>query len=133
MYWAVMANYYDLAERQYGTFNLEQTRRRGISDDEICRRATRGELIREYDGVYRIAGASPTFHQRCMVATLVSSNIMISHGATRALLGVPGFEPGRIEATMPHGCEYVLRGVKMHWSRHMSPEDCVVRYGIRCT
>ena len=57
---------------------------------------------RLYPAVYRVAGVPETWRQALMAACLAwGDGAVVSHIAAAALWGLVGFEPGRVELSVP--------------------------------
>jgi very-short-patch-repair endonuclease len=93
-----------LAARQHGAFALAQ-----LDEVEIGRRwihnlADRGVVVRRAPGVYAMAGATETWHQRLMVGLLaLGEESWVSHEAAARLHGLDRSRDGAVELTVLRG------------------------------
>lgn len=93
-----------LASRQHQLFALGQAYELGASRSLVDRRRRAGLWPLEAPGVYGIAGATPTWERRLMLAHLdLGSYSVISHRAAAALHKLPGARKGAPELTVPRG------------------------------
>jgi very-short-patch-repair endonuclease len=87
-----------LASLQYGVFTRGQARILGIAERSIDRRLRSGHWERLHEGVYRLAGVLPSWHQSLMAAVLwLGKGAVISHRAAAALWELDGVKPGMVE------------------------------------
>lgn len=87
-----------LAASQYGCISLHQAVAAGLSEASVFRLCKRGVWKRALPGVYVIAGAGPSWHQRLMAAQLwLGDGCAVSHEAAAALWSLPGFPAGPVE------------------------------------
>lgn len=79
-----------LAELQAGHVSARQLRSFGLTVAEIRHRVKRGRLVRVDKGVYRLAGAPPSWEGRLLAAVLRFGPDVaaVSHGAAAVLLGL---------------------------------------------
>jgi predicted transcriptional regulator of viral defense system len=91
-----------------------------------------GAWVAVRPGVYRIAGAPVTWHQRLMAACLASGGVA-SHRAGAALWGLEGFEPGPVEVVVPGPARRRLAGVRVHRTRDLPRADVGEVDGIPVT
>lgn len=80
-----------LAARQYGVITRRQALGIGATDAVIDRRLTSGRWDHVLPGVFRVAGAPETFHQRWFAAAAwASPDGMLSHASAGALYRLDG-------------------------------------------
>lgn len=71
-----------------------------MSERSIDYLLARGEWVREFEGVYRLPGAPPSWHQALTAACLwAGEGAVVSHRAAGALLRLDGVPPGVVEVT----------------------------------
>ena len=119
------------ARGQYGLITWSQLLELGVSSSSIRRLVERGALIRVFPGVYRLAGAPATWHQRLLAAVLAAGpEAAASHRAGAHLWGVWDGEP-EVEISVPRRQAIRLPGVIVHRTR--DPMRIHIRQGIRVT
>ena len=70
----------------------------------IQSRVETGRWVRVGGGVYRLAGAPVTWHQRALAACLIAGPPAgVSHQSAAVLFGISGFRAGRLHITVPPG------------------------------
>jgi hypothetical protein len=94
-----------------------------LSDHQIRHLADTGALVTVFRGVYRLAGSSATFEQRCLGATYAcGEHALVSHEAAAALRSlVP--EPQDIAVTVPLVHRIECPGIVLHRSRVLDVPD----------
>ncbi|MGH9189402.1 MAG: DUF559 domain-containing protein, partial [Acidimicrobiales bacterium] len=121
-----------LAERQHGVFRHHQVVALKVSPAAVKHRLGTGRWEAVHEGVYRLAGSAPTWHQRLMALTLAAGPVAAaSHRSAATLLGIPGFVAERIEVSTPRPPRHRQSGV--HRSRVLPPEHLTVVDGIATT
>jgi hypothetical protein len=122
-----------LAERQHGVFSRTQAIEAGIHHSAIDRRVNNGEWEPVDYGVYRVAGAPPTWRQRLMAACLAGPAVA-SHRAAAALLGLVDCGEGVVEVTaFRHRRRYRRADVLWHESQRLDARDVTEIEGIPAT
>jgi very-short-patch-repair endonuclease len=86
-----------IASTQFGLISVRQARENGLSADAVRHRTSGGLWDRILPGVYRIAGAPLSWHQRLMAASLWAPEAAVSHRAAAALWELEGIPPGPVE------------------------------------
>jgi hypothetical protein len=103
------------------------------SERQIEYRLARRRLERVHDGVYRLAGSPPTWHQQLLAACLASSGAnAASFRAAAQLWGLPGGEE-IVEVTAPRHRRMQIDGITMHESFHLTDLDVTHLHGIPVT
>lgn len=119
-----------LAAKQHAAFTKEQARRVGFSAGAIARRRNSGRWRDLYPGVYALAGAPATWHQRVIAATLLLDGIAASVTAAH-LLGIMGRVDGPVHVILPQKRRN-RRGLVLHQGR-LARTDVRTVDGIRVT
>jgi very-short-patch-repair endonuclease len=107
----------------------------GISRKRLQRLVTKGALIREAHGVYRLVGSEVGLAERALVATTHTSGV-ISHQTAAQLWGYrgAGFEGEAIHVTVRHGCHPCRRpGMIVHLTRRTLEGLTTRRAGVEVT
>lgn len=105
------------ARGQYGLITWAQLLDAGVPASSIGRLVERGALIRVFPGVYRVAGAPVTWHQRQLAAVLAAgSDAAASHRAGAHLWDLWDGEP-HVEISVPRRQSLRLPGVIVHRTR----------------
>ena len=112
-----------IAAAQYGVFARDQALSAGVSRSTLYRRAESRRWETLLPGVYRVAGAPPSWHQTLMATILAwGAGAAASHRAAAAQRTVAGFEPGIIELIVPRTRQRRLPGIA-HRQRELLPSD----------
>lgn len=109
-----------LAATQYGCFTRDQWRSCGLSDSRLDRSIDAGWIVAVHQRVYRVAGVTPTWHQRIRAATLIAPGRIYAGGRTAlSLHGVAERHDPRPHLTIPHDLRYRFdrRDFIIHTSR----------------
>lgn len=124
-----------VAEQQHGLITLEQARRLGCTSDAVWQRLRTGRWEAVAEGVYRFAGAPPTWEQGLLALTLAAGpTAAASHRSAAALLGIAGFERrGRPEVTSPRSRRHRAPGSIVHRWRPFPEHHLTVIEGIVST
>src|SRR5690349_6620552 len=89
-------------ESQHGIISRKQALNAGFPLHAIDTRVERRDWIVVYPGVYRLAGAPDTWHQRLKALLLwAGPETVLSHRCAGALWGLAGIEEGALEAWSP--------------------------------
>lgn len=118
-----MRDYLGIAGRQLGLVTRGQLLGSGLTDRRIMRLVAEGHLSRIHSGVYAVAGAPATLHQRALAACLSAGPpVACSHRCAAALHGlVDGVE--RIEVSVPVDRRVRGPGFVVHRSTLLRPRD----------
>src|SRR5258708_22582240 len=122
-----------LAKAQHGALSRHQALEAGLSSSAITRRVATGEWLSAYKGSYVIAGTAHTFEQNIAAGRLaVGDDAVASYRGAAALLGMPGV-PRWVEVTVPRTSRPQVKGIIVHRSRCLPPEDVCQVNGIPAT
>lgn len=114
-----------IAHAQYGLVSRRQALAAGMSGPVIDRRIRRGEWEPVAPGVYRLSGASPSWHQRAFAACLQSEpHGALSHRSAAYVYRLDGLNrqaPEPIELVVPRGHRHVT-DVTVHETRTFERE-----------
>ncbi|GAC1312478.1 MAG: hypothetical protein NVSMB12_02560 [Acidimicrobiales bacterium] len=128
----------DLGARRHGVVTRSQLRRIGLSEGQIRSLLLDGTLLWAASGVYRCAGAPPTYEQRVSVAVATAGpDAVVSHRCAARLqhLGVPWFLEAAPEITVPNRTRPREAGrlAVVHRTRHLDRSDVVRVHGLPMT
>lgn len=120
-----------IATAQHGPVTRRQLLAQ-LSPAQIQGRVADGGMVPVRPGVYRCAGAPPTWEQRLLACCLVGDAVASHRSAARlwALGGIPAL---RLEVTVPVGRTVRFPGVRAHRSTLLGPEFVTVHRGIPVT
>jgi hypothetical protein len=120
----------DIAGRQFGVVELAQLRQ-FMTIRQVRGLVAKGVLVRLHRGVFRFAGATPTFRQRAMAACLaIGGDVAISYLAAARLWGVSDWS-GPLDLTIPPTRRSAVGGC-VH-RQPLPPGDVTRRWGIPLT
>jgi very-short-patch-repair endonuclease/predicted transcriptional regulator of viral defense system len=123
-----------LAERQHGVVGLAQLRRLGLSKDAVAKRVRAGRMRRIHRGVYAVGHGRLTAAGRIMAAVLACGpGACASHRTAAGLLGIRADNRPRTDVTVPGRSVRPRPGIDVHRSVTLTPADCKIVDGIRCT
>ena len=105
-----------IAARQEGTFDHQQARACGFSDDMIERRVHTGEFIRLECGVYALASAPPTWRRQYKAAELSLPGSALAGLAACKVQTFDGFNVARPELVVPYTSNHRTRLATVHRS-----------------
>jgi hypothetical protein len=120
-----------VATGQYGLVTRRQLLAQ-LSRAQVQGRVAEGRLVPVRPGVYRCAGAPPSWEQRLLAACLAGEAVA-SHRSAARLWNLGGIPALRLEVTVPLGRTLRLRGVRAHRSTLLGPEWATVHRGIPVT
>jgi hypothetical protein len=122
-----------LAAAQHGVVSRSQLLVRGFTKESIARRVRAERLHPIHRGVYAVGHTVLTLEGRWMAATLATGGVL-SHGDAAAAWGFRPVGSGAIHVTVPGDPgRHARRGVKIHRSRTLTPNDTAVHEGIPVT
>jgi very-short-patch-repair endonuclease len=121
-----------IAARQRGVFTTAQARGVGLSSDMLTTRVRRGQIDRIEPGVYRIAGAPPTWEQAVLIACLAERG-WASHRTAAALWELEGCRRGVVEVVTRRWSRRPNRSVRVHETRRLEEVDLTELDGIPVT
>jgi len=105
----------EVAAKQHGAFTLAQARAAGITRAALRHRVRVNRWMRVCPGVFRLAGAPPTWELRVFAAVAgTAPQAAASHRAAAQLLGIPGFTGNWVEITGRRGVRPPFPQVRMH-------------------
>src|SRR3954462_12230706 len=109
-----------LAMTRCGVFTRPQVLGFGGTDELIRCRVRQGRWLRMEPGVYALAGAPPSWHQRLWVARLTAEFFaVVSHESAAAFHRWPGFPSGVLSFLVPHGAHPRVAGANFHETRDL--------------
>jgi hypothetical protein len=124
----------ELAAAQHGVISQNQARGLGASDDEIEYRVARRKFIPLHPGVYRVAGAPPTWRQRLVAACLsVGPVSAVSHRAAASLHGLWSPKDELVEVTVGRDRSPELVDVVSHRIADLTPRWVMTVDGVDVT
>lgn len=91
------------ASRQYGCFNIEQTRRAGFDRSAVSRRVASGQWVKLAPKVYAVASAPPIWERQLAAAVLGFPRVRVAAGSAAYLHRLSGWRPGRPVVMIPAG------------------------------
>lgn len=113
-----------LASEQHGVFSRRQARDHGMSGRRVEHVCRVGRWIRVHPGIYRIAGAPPSWSSHLVAACLADETGLASHRSAARLWQLRGFARDEgIEITVPPGHARALRAVRVHQCKTLLPTD----------
>jgi very-short-patch-repair endonuclease len=113
----------ELSARHHSVFTLWDAREAGLTHGQIDRRVA-GAWVHVHDGVYRMAGVSPTWKGALLAACWVATPPRaISHRAAAALYEMPGGRSDLIELTCKRWRRARRAGLVVHESRRLDESD----------
>ena len=121
-----------LAARQHGVVARAQARAAGLTPRMIQRRLERGLLVVVHPGVYVVAGAPTTWHQR-LLAVCLALGAVASHWAAAALWRLTDAEFPPVEVTVAGLGGRPFAGGRLHRTRSLPPTDQTERDGVPVT
>lgn len=105
----------------------------GAARHQVDRALAEKWLVAVRRGVFRLEGTQPSRPQDVMAATLAAGvGAVASHRAAGTLLGFPGLAR-RTEVTLPMSRTTTVKGLVVHRTRLLSPEDWTMRGPIPIT
>ena len=117
-----------MASKQLGLVTTEQLGGLGLSTRKIAYRVEQGSMIRVRRGVYRLAGARPTWEQ-CLLAALLAAptGSVASHLAAARIWRMRGINGEMFELTCTRDAR--LEGVVSHRAHDLARDD-ITRRGM---
>jgi putative AbiEi antitoxin of type IV toxin-antitoxin system len=121
-----------IAAAAHGVVTRAELLRAGVTEEEIRQRLSRGALLREYRGVYRVGHRAPSVEASYLAAVRAcGEGALLSGRAAAHLLGVIKGAAPAPEVLAPKLRR--VNGVRTRRSRHIDPEDATVCRGIPVT
>jgi hypothetical protein len=122
------------AARRYGVFSRTDAQRLGATTNIVHARVARGRWERLLPGVYRIAGAPPSWRQGLLAACLGAGGVVAaSHVGSAGLWHLEGFPPGALEISVERGRRVRQQGVVVHQVAELPAVDVTVVDAIPTT
>jgi hypothetical protein len=119
--------------RQHGLITRRQAEDDGMTRAAIRHRLRSGAWIDCGNGVYRVAGVPETPRSRLLEHVLrAGPDAVASHRSAAALLGIPGFDVGALDVTVPADGPR-RTGTTIHESDRLPPHHRRTVDGIPCT
>jgi len=124
-----------LASTQHTVFELGQLRDLGLTAAGVRKRAATGRLHRIHHRVYSLVPPKLLSREgRWMAAVLACGpGAVLSHRSAAALLELRGTNRARIDVTVPTRSYREHRGIDLHRSTTLRPNDTTVEQNIPCT
>jgi hypothetical protein len=113
-----------LIAKQQGVLSRSQALEAGLGRGAIQHRLDSGEWQRLHPGVYRMRGASPSWEQKLMAATLwAGPESAVSHRSAAALWKLDGIDAdGLVEITTARSRNPdVPQGITLHRTKLLTP------------
>lgn len=122
------------AARQHGLISRAQARTLGATEAMIRQRLESGAWDKVFSGVYRLAGAPPSWLQSVTAACLATGpGSGAAHRTAGVLWRLPGITSVEAEVVVPRGRGPSPPGVVVHTSRSLARSDLTVIEGIPVT
>lgn len=123
-----------IAARQHGVIARDQALDAGLTRNRIARRLNAGRWERMHRGVYRIAGAPPSWEQRLMAGWLaVGPDASVSHRSALRLFGVPSVRDSEHLEFQVTGSPHRIPGITVHRTPKLLKADRVRHRGFVVT
>jgi predicted transcriptional regulator of viral defense system len=124
----------DLAERQHGVVSLAQLMFLGLSARAVRDRVAAGRLTRIHRGVYAVGHGRLTLRGHWMAAVLACGpKAVLSHRSAAALHGIRPDNRPKTDVTVPSPSARSRRGIDVHRSPTLEPQDLMTIDGIPAT
>jgi len=125
----------ELAARQHSVFSRVQALQVGFTVKQIKHRLATGRWRRVRQGVYALAGSTPSFEQEVMAATLwAGDGAVASHRTAAELYRIDGIRSRKpIHITVPRGRFPQAPGIVTHRTSLLGPGDTATVHGIPAT
>jgi very-short-patch-repair endonuclease len=123
-----------VAERQHNLIHLTQLRALGLRADAVRKRGAQGRLHRIYQGVYAVGHGRLGRKGHWLAAVLTyGPSAVLSHRSAAALWNLRRDNRAKIDVSVPSRSARSRRGINVHRSVTLAPEDCTHEDGIPCT
>lgn len=124
---------FEFAAAHHSVFSLAEAAAAGLTEPQIRFRAAHF-WVRRYDGVFRMAGAAPSWRGDLRAATLAAGHgAAISHRSAAAIYELPSGRHDVTELTTPRWDRSVRPGLIVHESRRLDTADIREVDGIPVT
>ena len=125
---------WQLAREQHDIVAVWQLVRLGITHRTIQRRVADGRLHRLFRGVYAVGSPRVSLRGRWRAATLAyGPRAILSHRDSATLADLPRIWHRGIDVTVPNAKPHPQRGINVHRSDMLQPEDLTTIDDIPCT
>jgi hypothetical protein len=122
-----------LAAHQWGVLSLCELLRCGFSRNAVAVRVRNGRLHRLHRGVYAVGHANPPLEGRFLAAVKACGpTAVLSHYAAAAHWGIVTWD-GRYPEVTVTGAARTHRGVRVHRSRTLQPQDVTRKQNVPIT
>jgi very-short-patch-repair endonuclease/predicted transcriptional regulator of viral defense system len=123
-----------LAARQHGVVSLGQLRGLGFTASAVRMRAAGGRLHRLYRAVYAVGRRDVPVQGRRLAAVLAcGGGALLSHLSVAAHHGLRQTAATRFDVTVPRRSALRHRGIRVHRSLTLMPQDLTVVEAVPCT
>jgi hypothetical protein len=117
-----------------GIFTAADAQQLGVDLKALQRAVAKGLIVREFRGIYRLAGHDLTPAGRALLATITTGGGVASHQTAAWLWGFSGFDQATTHVTVPYGAERQGRDwLRQHSTHRDLNELSVVHSGVRLT
>jgi very-short-patch-repair endonuclease len=125
----------ELARRQWGVVTRAQLAELGVRDRGIADWVRRGRLHRFYRGIYAVGHDRLMREGRWLAAVLACGpGAVLSHRDAGVLWDLRQSNSAKIDVTVPsRNGRRPQRGIRIHRSARLRPEEVTVRHGIPVT
>ena len=113
-----------VARGQHSIVSTKRLRALGFGSGAVSRRVADGTWVRLHQGVYYIGSGAPTREGRWLAAVIAAgASSRLSHRSAAALHGFAVTGTSLVEVTVPHCRKPRLKGVRVHRTRSLHPDD----------
>jgi predicted transcriptional regulator of viral defense system len=125
----------ELADAQHAVFSLAQLVGLGLTPRAVQMRAASSRLHRIHHTVYSLVPRSLLTRKGHRLAAVLAcgEGAVLSHQTAAALHGLRPTQRAKIDVTVPRRSARRHRGIDLHRSTTLAPEDVRIVDGIRCT
>jgi hypothetical protein len=125
----------ELLRRQHGVATTQQASAAGVPSRQQRTLVRSGVLLKPAPELLVLSGATRSWRQRAVIATLGSHPLAaLSHGSAARLLALDGFDRfSEMHVTVPHGHRASIGrvDVTVHQTRRWEPDDVIEREAIK--
>lgn len=123
-----------IAEQHHGVIALHHLAALGVPQQSRHLRVATGRWVAVHEGVFRIAGAPPSWRGALVAATWAGGDRAVaSYRSAAALWSLPGGRTNLVEITCPRWRRARHEGLIVHESTRLSDAEATAVDGIRCT
>jgi predicted transcriptional regulator of viral defense system len=125
----------ELAGAQHAVFSLDQLVAFGLARSSVRSRAAGSRLHRIHHTVYSLVPRSLLTREGHWLAAVLAcgEGAVLSHRTAAALHGLRPTQRAKIDVTVPRRSARRHKGVDLHRSTTLAPEDVTIVDGIPCT